>query len=128
MTNRLFQQPTESAFSELNIKTLLTKESDGEAEMWVMQGLELDIVAQAPTIPEVKNRFIRTIATHIIVASETGTKPFANIKPAPRQYWDKYDSADALRETLSLSIPGDEIPPDFPTSRLPRGQALIKVA
>ncbi len=128
MINRTFQQETESVSPELKIRTLLIRESDGVQELWVMQGLELDIVAQALTIPEVKTRFIRTILSHIIIAEETGTKPFENVKSAPKECWDRYDKGLDLRDAFSLTIPGDQIPDNLPHSRLPRGEALVRIA
>jgi hypothetical protein len=128
MTNRIHKDAPDAMFPELKIRTLLIRESDGERELWVMQGLELDIVAQAPTIPEVKNRFTRMILSHIIMATETGTKPFENLKPAPKECWDRYEEGLDLRDAFSLAIPGDEIPEDLPPSRMPRGEALVRIA
>ena len=114
----------------LNLRVLLQRESDREQEKWVAQCLEYDIAAQGQSLSEVKSRFERTIMGNIVLSLEHDEFPFANLLPAPEQYYRLWETASPLQDTLPMNLPSNRVPVnarDFP-SRVPRGQALLRVA
>lgn len=58
-----------------------------EGNLWIAQGLELDICAQGPDLTTVKSRFLATLR----IECETGN-PVESIGPSPERFqslWDK---------------------------------------
>jgi hypothetical protein len=114
----------------ITLRVLLRRESDREQEQWVAQCLEYDIAAQGRSLSEVKSRFERTVMGNVVLSLRHDEFPFANLLPAPEQYHRLWETATALQDTLPMSLPSNRVPAnarEFP-SRVPRGQALLRVA
>jgi hypothetical protein len=80
-----------------------------EGEWWSAQCLEYDIAAQAKTLPELRNEPERVLLLHVILAQEEGKRPFDEMRPAPKKYWDMFAAA-------KLRVEGDELPFRLPHS------------
>ncbi len=114
--------------SEFKIQVLVFPRAIKGKEVWVAQGLEYDIVAQAPTLERLENRFMRTVLGYFVYAFETKTPVLNGIKPAPKRFWETYQSGRALEQPFSLAPPSELVPKRFPTNELPRGAAPVHVA
>jgi hypothetical protein len=63
-----------------------------DGELYMAQGLEVDIATQAKDIPSLLARFDLTIDAECAMSKERGGEPFAGIGPAPNYFhglWDK---------------------------------------
>ena len=58
---------------------------DGSA--WVAQCLEYDLAAQAPTVEEAKNRFLRTLSAQILDDLLDGRRPLSRLGQAPQHFF-----------------------------------------
>jgi hypothetical protein len=75
---------TESTL-ELGVQVLIFR----EGESWIAQGLNYDITGHGQSLNDVIRNFWETFACQIVVDLTHGDKPLANIKPAPKYYWQK---------------------------------------
>jgi predicted RNase H-like HicB family nuclease len=91
--------------SPFNISVLLLQ----EGQWWSAQCLEYDIAAQAKTLPELRNELERVLLLHIVLALEEEKKPFSELRPAPKKYWDMFGAA-------KLRVEADELPFRLPDS------------
>lgn len=83
-----------------------------EGDAWVAQGLEYDIAAQGSTIRQAKERFEQTFVGQICVDIKTGKLPMEGCKPAPRMYWEHFESAERLTDRRPFYL-GQALPPAF---------------
>jgi hypothetical protein len=121
MTNRIAEHQGQANVQEVRMNVVLFKESpgEGEKEIWVAQGLELDIVCQHEDVQELMKVFRRTVMGYVCLASHTKSEPFANLKRAPQEYWQKYKEGFELREVFSLASPDNGTPSGLPAGRIP---------
>ncbi len=91
------------------LSVLLIHEGCGEDEGWVAQCLEYDIAAQGKSIAEAKKAFVRTVVGQVVVDVSHGEEPFQGIKRAPKDYWDKFESAERLTDRQPIRFP-DVVP------------------
>ena len=66
---------------------------DAKTGVWIAQGLEYDICAQAETLEGVQAAFERMLAATAVISKEHGHAPFGDIEPAPRKFWEMYRRA-----------------------------------
>ena len=114
----------------LTFHALLSKESSGDHNFWVAQGLEYDIVAQAPTKAELHRRFCQTVASHIIASVEKGEEPLASLKrlgEAPPEFWKAYLKSSKNEMPVSLP-PRRGASGRFDLSKIPATRLLVKQA
>lgn len=125
--NRIF--PPEPVQRDMRLHVVILRESNGEKEMWVAQCLEYDIVTQSHDLKSLFEKFQLIITGHIALALKHQEQPFANLKPAPSQYWTQFTEGFELQFSLPLSIPPDRVSPqiDSPPSRIPRGEVILKM-
>lgn len=73
---------------------------------WVAQGLEHDICVQAKNLDELQKRIEATVEAERDYALSQGGEPFANIAPAPRHYFEKWEHAKPLKDggTAQLAL------------------------
>jgi hypothetical protein len=81
-----------------------------ENESWIAQGLDFDITGHGKTLDEVMENFERTFTGQILLDLHHGQKPLANIRKAPRFYWQKFDEAKRLAEKKQFSLPTNNVP------------------
>jgi hypothetical protein len=67
--------------NDLRLNVLVLKEPAGDKTYFVAQCLEYDIVAQAEMLSDLRNAFIKTFATNIVLALKHGIEPLSNLKP-----------------------------------------------
>ena len=72
-----------------------------EGEVWIAQGLEWDITAQAPSLPEVRERFHEKLAREVAISLDLDKAPLSNIEPAPEV---KYFGRCSAKLRLSLRL------------------------
>ena len=87
-----------------------------EGEWWTAQCLEYDIAAQAKTVPDLYYELDRVLVGHLVANTELGREPFADIRPAPEEYWHMFTEA-------KLRLQGDRLPfrmpPTVPAYMIP---------
>ena len=105
--------------NEIEISVILYQEDSH----WIAQGLEHDITAQAPSLPELSERFAMKVLAEAAISMELGREPLQGIDPAPARFWRMFDDAkmDVTTEQPPLTIIGKANPPRF-TPRLKIGQ------
>lgn len=72
-----------------------------EDSHWIAQGLEYDITAQAPSLPELRERFAAKVAAEIAICMDLNRAPLAGIDPAPEKFRRMFDEAKMTVETES---------------------------
>jgi hypothetical protein len=77
-------------------------------EHWVAQGLEYDIAAQGKDIDEALQRFKHVVMAQLISDRRQGRRMFEGLGQAPRSYWESFEKAHRLAETLPVEIPMHE--------------------
>ncbi len=79
-----------------------------EDSHWIAQGLEYDITAQAPSLPELRERFARKVAAEVAISLELRLEPLGGIDPAPERFWRMFDEAkmSVAMESPPFAIPG----------------------
>jgi hypothetical protein len=74
--------------NEIMLNVLVLK-ADG---LWVAQGVEYDLVAQADTLENLEYEFERVLNVHLITCMELGLEPFETVPPAPDEirelFWE----------------------------------------
>jgi hypothetical protein len=65
-----------------------------EGDLWVVQGVDYDIVAHADDLTKLPNAFIRVLLENIVIAKNLGKEPFEGIKPAPARFRFMYEKAE----------------------------------
>ena len=75
--------------NQVCVRVVVFQEDD-----WVCaQCLEYDIAAQGKTLDDCLYELDRLIAAHIAISVEHGLEPLRNLKPAPRRFWDWFESS-----------------------------------
>ena len=62
-------------------------------ESWVVQCLEFDIAAQAPTLETLPVHLARALLAEIEHSQRRGEVPFTRLPRAPKKYWDMVPGA-----------------------------------
>jgi hypothetical protein len=80
-----------------------------DGDLWIAQGLEYDICAQARTFPQLHTAFLEVIVANAAVCLELGREPLEGIDPAPQRFWNMYREArirlQAEREPMRAPKP-----------------------
>lgn len=86
---------------------------------WILQSLEVDLVAQGRTRDEVVAEFERLLIGRILVGAHLGLEPFADLPKAPRRFWEMYRRA-SLPEHRELRGPeqSEGLPTPLPALEL----------
>ncbi len=76
-------------------------------ESWVVQCLEFDIAAQAPSLEALPVRLARALLAEIEFSQQRGEEPFSRLPRAPEKYWDMVPGAtEEDREAWRPFLPG----------------------
>ena len=76
-----------------------------EEKMWVAQGLEHDIRAQAPTLEELAVRWAALIEAEKRECKERGVKPFEGIGRAPDSFFKMLESRAGTYTPANVAHP-----------------------
>ncbi len=72
-----------------------------EGDCWIAQGLEFDITAQAPSLPELHNRFAMKVASEVAISLDLKEQALEGIPSAPELFWRMLEEATM---TVSLMV------------------------
>jgi hypothetical protein len=61
-----------------------------EGEWLCARFLEYDLATQAKSLDGLTHDLQRLLVGHIAIAKKHGLKPFQNLRPAPRKYWEMF--------------------------------------
>jgi len=65
-----------------------------EGDVWVVQGIEYDIVAHAHDVTALPQAFMRAVVENMLITKQLGRRPFEGLKPAPERYRLLYEDAE----------------------------------
>ncbi|OQW59784.1 MAG: hypothetical protein A4S17_02510 [Proteobacteria bacterium HN_bin10] len=82
-----------------------------EGDVWVIQGIELDIVARASNVADAPEAFMRAVADNAVITEELGRAPLAGIRPAPEHFRLMFE-----RAKTALSLVQDVTFPRLPVN------------
>lgn len=74
-------------------------------DTWVAQALEHDIAAYGKSVKQAKLAFERTVDGHMRLAERLNREPFAALQPAPRLFWDIWQSVAEQKTVAARPIP-----------------------
>ena len=102
--------------TEINVSVVLYQ----EGTVWIAQGLEYDVMAEASSLPEAHQRFAAKVASEIVMALEA---PFTAVGPAPQKFWKMFQDSGVCvnAEEPPFRITGDGTIPRI-LSRMKVGQ------
>lgn len=90
---------------------------DRETVQWVAHGVEHDIVASGPTIPEAQLAFLGVLLAQLVADGRAGRLPLSACPPSPREIVDRFESARFAAE--GLEVPSSPyLPPDYVDAKL----------
>jgi hypothetical protein len=75
-----------------------------EGPVWIAQGLEYDISAQANSLPAVRNEFMRVLFSNLAVCVELDLEPLEGIDSAPQEFWEMFKQAGTTLEPEAIPI------------------------
>lgn len=82
-----------------------------EGGAWSAQCLDYDIAAQAETLLDLHDELARVLAAHIAASIELGREPFSSVKPAPRRFWELYESGLRMEsKPMSFTLEEGQLP------------------
>jgi hypothetical protein len=74
-----------------------------EGDVWIAQGIEVDIVARANTLDALQSAFARAVERTILVSQHLHGSPFAGIGKAPDKFRAMFDQAHLRLVPISQS-------------------------
>jgi hypothetical protein len=105
-----------------NLRTVLLEEGGG----WSAQCLDYDIAAQAATLLDLHDELTRVLVAHVAASIQLGREPFSTIKPAPKKFWELYESGLRIEsKPVSFTLASGQLPPIKPEMRVARSPASI---
>jgi len=75
--------------AEYKLRVIVFREGD----WWVAQILEHNLATAARSLDLIPAELERFLAVQIVGSLESGIKPFEDLPPAPKRFWDLYDQA-----------------------------------
>ena len=118
--------PMPAAVQTQNFTIVMRTERAGDTVMYVGRCVEFDICVQGANVAQVKDRFLKTLWGHAIIAMECGLKPFeclapGNISPV---------IALAATERFPANMPRSLVREDLHDrwQAMPRGEATLQFA
>lgn len=75
-------------------------------DVWIIQGVELDIVARAVDVADAPEAFMRAVMDSAVISEELGRRPLDGIKPAPERFramFARAKTALSLVQDVTLS-------------------------
>jgi len=100
----------------ISVSVLLCKEFHAEGSLWVAQCLEYDIAAQGKTMKTAVQAILQALREQADRDTEAGRKPFADFEKAPKDFWNQFESAEA--------IPSEVQPQALPPAWMIRAQEV----
>lgn len=89
-----------------------------QGDLWVIQGIEFDIVARAHNVADAPEAFMRAVADNAIITEELGREPLGGIKPAPEEFRLMFERAKTVLSLVS----------DVTLPRLPLNDIHLRLA
>lgn len=87
---------------QTTIRAVVFKEGD----VWIIQGVDLDIVARAADVADAPEAFARAIIQNAVITEELGRAPLEGIRQAPDQFLEMFERAKtALSAVNSVTFP-----------------------
>ena len=88
----------------IQMRAILFKESEN---LWCAQCLEHDIAVQASSEDDLIPELISVLAAYVELAIEKGSKPFADIPPAPAHFFKMIESARETQKPIPITDSSD---------------------
>jgi len=109
-----------------NFTIVVRPENTQRGVLYVAECVEYDICVQGSTVAQVKERFLKTIWGHIIIALENGLTPFACLAPG----YASAVVASSVTDAFSATLPRQHLPKQLEDKwdAIPRGVATLQFA
>lgn len=107
--------------NSLEIRVLFIEEEDG---WWSAQCLEYDIATQAKKFTQLNYEIEKVLMAYLVLSESEGRKPFEGIGPAPKEYWDLYESSQHYLHTDD----GRFVPKQASHHQIPKPQVRVAEA
>ncbi|HEY5072060.1 MAG TPA: hypothetical protein VII63_08515 [Caulobacteraceae bacterium] len=65
-----------------------------EGDVWVVHGVEYDVVAQTADIFDAPRAFLKTLRSTMLINQKLGRPPLSCLKAAPEKYREMFDGAE----------------------------------
>lgn len=85
----------------------------GDGGLWVVQGIEYDIVAHSYSVEAIPEAFMRAVMENACITEHLGRKPLEGIKPAPDRFREMYNRSKTELKPVTLSAPVSKMRPDL---------------
>jgi hypothetical protein len=66
-----------------------------EGDIWIVQGIEYDILARAKDPADLPDAFVRAVIKNLCVSDHLTGEPFKGIGPAPQKFREMFERARA---------------------------------
>lgn len=87
-----------------------------EGDWLCAQCLDHDLAVQARTLEKLYDQLSRMIVGHIAVRREHGRRPFEDLQPAPKKYWDMFEHSRIPLPTQMFRV--RNYPSNFPAPKV----------
>ncbi len=95
--------------NQIHIRAIAFK----EGEVWVVQGIEYDIVAHAKDPAALPDAFTRAVIENAFISEQLRGEPMKGIKPAPERFKEMFEQATAairaVKPRMSERLPLPEM-------------------
>ena len=85
----------------------------GDHGLWVVQGIEYDIVAHCSSVEAIPDAFMRAVIENARITEHLGRKPLEGIRPAPDRFREMYNRSKTELKPVALSAPVSTMRPDL---------------
>jgi hypothetical protein len=80
-----------------------------EGDIYIAQGLQYDISAQAATLGELFKKFTLAVVANMAISIDLGRNPLEGIPAAPQKFWEMFEethvTVDVTPEPASIRTP-----------------------
>lgn len=84
-------------------------------DWWIAQCLEHDVTTAAKDLDDLHHELDRVIVGHFLIASKTGSEPFAGLSRAPERFFQMWEEARTSVEPVDVSQDLPTLPSDAPS-------------
>lgn len=88
-----------------------------DEDLWIAQCLEYDLATQGRTLEQLRERVKRLLLVRMAVSQKERRKPFGGLPKGPQEFWELWESAEAL-ETQSRDMETGDVGRSTPALKL----------
>jgi hypothetical protein len=85
-------------------ETLLHAIAFQDGDVWIIQGIEYDIIARATTPADLPDAFMKAVAHNCFITQHEHGEPFKGIAAAPAKFRQMFEKAKAKLEAVAPTV------------------------